>query len=841
MGLFGGSKTYVSSVLYNLAGDPLERPNFLKTAIIGQVIFPTRQGMGENLRNNYLKGPGIRLRSFFRWSLENYGPIGVPQGTLGGSMNFDRSIIAGEIPADPGMEVLVQVAEAGIGDYSYWAEQYMFENHIDLIETAWTSDINETTGDITITFVDTTTVTFTPVGFDKTKAYLYVVYSLAAPPSEDAPEVGADDVLGSSAEFTSTVGWTLLTDTLVPEAPNERRTKVYEKTEYMGQDPDPETDILYSIKSTMTQETLFDPADVEIGWVEQLTTQRLIHQEYGFAKMFIYELGSGNVTLDAIVADDIDDGEYVPFIPLRLDNQFLSTSNPELYALTKKAYKKATGGGKIEKLIEQIADNEKLSDIDYAYVMYGVSLNILDPGGREYIYRFFDKLRMQSVGDNIEYLLWKSTRTDEEAANVTYEEWKVAQSNELDPLYNTASPPRGWTSGTKPANSNRIKSSGTGGLNMNVDMTITWDSITRETGVGLAKPGAKTGEYWVQVGTTETVITDTVQTGKTSIFLTIARNAANSIVIYHQIDADNWEALEVVGAKHINNIYNNKSVDITAIEAIQDADESGFLLPLHYGTYREMSLKSSTQLSTVCAYIVFNSYQVVKLKWYQTGIFKIIVFIIVIVITIYFPPGGGAAGGILGSSAAVGAALGLTGTLALIAGAVANALAMMLLMKIVSIGATAIFGEKFGAIITAIVALVTMTVGPGLLNGQSLSAAWGGMMSAQSLIQLSMSVGNGIAGYMQASANEIYQDTQQMVKDYNKESLGIMSKFINEFGMGASLINPLGFTEAFNQGSESMQSFLDRTLMTGSDIAELSHDMLNNFTEYTLSLDPAGR
>lgn len=841
MGLFGGSKTYVSSVLYNLAGDPLKRPSFLKTAILGQVIFPTKGGMGQNLVSNYLRGPGIRVRSFFRWSLENYDAIGVPQGTLGGSMNFDRSVIAGEITPDPGMTVLVQLAEFGVADYSYWAEQWMFENHMDLIETEWTSDINEATGDITVTFEDTTTATFTPVGFDKTKVYLYIVYSQASEPFDEAPVVGAPDTLGSSAEFTDTTGWTLLSDNTAAEGPNERQTKIYEKTEYMGQDPDPDTDILYSIKSTLTQETLFDPADVEIEWVEQLTTQRLIHQEYGLARMMIYEIGSGNAVLDALVADDVDDGEYVPFIPIRVDNQFLSESyQPELYTLAKKAYKKATGGGKFDKLVDQIADNESLGDIDYAYMMYGVSLNILDQAGREYIYRFFDKLRTQQTSDNIEYLLWKSTRDNEEAANTTYEAWKAAQADSGNPLYNTAAPSVGWSSGTRPGNINRIKSNGTGGLNMNVDMSITWDSIERDTGSGLGKPGAKEGEYWIVKGLDNTTITDTIQTGRSNIFLTVARNVGNAISIYHQIDEDNWEVLKVIGAKHINTIYNNKSVETTADEAMDDEDESGFFVPLHYATYREMTLKNSTQLATVCGYIVFNCYKVVKLKWYQTGIFKIFIFVAVIAVTVLTAGSGAAPSvGLLGSSAGVGAALGFSGVMALIVGAIANAVVSMIFLKVISLGATAIFGEKFGAIIGMIAATVGMAVGTGLMNGQSMSAIWGNMMTSTNLIQLTMSVGNGVAGFMQASAQGIREDTQDLVKDYAKESKEIMEKYINEFGLGAAVINPLMFTDAFTQGSETAENFLDRTLMTGSDIAEMCHDMLTNFTDYTLSLDPA--
>jgi hypothetical protein len=93
---------------------------------------------------------------------------------------------------------------------------------------------------------------------------------------------------------------------------------------------------------------------------------------------------------------------------------------------------------------------------------------------------------------------------------------------------------------------------------------------------------------------------------------------------------------------------------------------------------------------------------------------------------------------------------------------------------------------------------------------------------------------------MQASAQGIIQDTEKLVKDYSKESKEITQKYIEEFGMNGAAISPLLYTDVFGQGTEYSDQFLERTLMTGMDIAQMSHDMLTNFPSYTLSLDPAG-
>lgn len=835
MGLFGGKKTFVSSVLYNMAGDVLERPSFLKTTVMGNIILPSGQSMGSNVTDSYIKGPGVRIRNYFRWALDNYDLIGVPQGSIGGVAELDQALILDQLTADPGKTLVLQYAQSGPADYSYWAEGWMFENHPELINSEWVSEINEATGDIEITFEDTTTASFTPVGFNPNGVYIYAIYSQAEFDAVGDTEVGPTVELGSEAEFSSTAGWTLISSDTDIFGTTE--TKVYEKTVYMGQDSDPETDIIYSEVRTMTQVRHYDLLGDPTGWDEQITIEKVIHQNFSTPSMFIYEVGTGNAELDALIYDSVNDGEYVPFIPIRIDNQFISESYyPDVYETARKAYRRVTNGEKFSKLIDKIADNESLGDIDYAYIMYGVSLNVYDNAGREYIYRFFDKLRGQQLSENLEYLTWRTQQDSYESDLADYTAWKEAQSDPLDPLYGTMSPGMPTVGSVRPNNSCRIVSNGTSSLNMNINMAITWDTIERSSGSGLAKPGAKKGDYWIDRGSLNTTIISNVQLGQGSSFAGSSSNIQNTITVYHQIDEDEWEALTVVGAKHTNTIYNNKSVVTEAGEAIDDADESSFFIPMHFATYEEMSMINRTQLATISGYIVFNCYKVVKLKWYQTGIFKIVVFIVIVAITIVFPPAGGATG-ILGSSLAVGLSLGLAGTLALIVGAIANALVAMIIAKLIMAVSVEIFGEKWGAIIGSVASAFALTAGVGLANGQSMSSIWSSMGSASNIMSITYSVGNGIAGYIQAGVKEIAQDTENLLKDYNKESRELTEKYINEFGINEIGLNPSAIMEASSIIYETSDGFLSRTLMTGSDIAEMTLDMVTNFMDYTLSTE----
>ena len=58
MGLFSGSKkTYVSSVVYNMAGPEENRANYLKTLVISNVISDHDTSMSNTITQGYLGGP----------------------------------------------------------------------------------------------------------------------------------------------------------------------------------------------------------------------------------------------------------------------------------------------------------------------------------------------------------------------------------------------------------------------------------------------------------------------------------------------------------------------------------------------------------------------------------------------------------------------------------------------------------------------------------------------------------------------------------------------------------------------------------------------------------------
>lgn len=736
MGLFGGKKTYVASTVYNMAGPEIDRIDYLKSTVGSNVISNTKFTMADTIKECYLKGPGISTRSFHRWANRegNYSMVGIPTMTIN-SPSYSVPLIESEIPHDSGETVEVSSVHYGPGEYSYWAEQWVLENHQSDFNTNWVADYDFSTNTITITWVDGTTDQFNPIDMSSGENYYFVTYSLK------------------------------------------------NSTNFLG------------------------------------------------SYMWIYKVGSGNVIMDDMPVEQPLLGQFLPYIPIRIKNEFLSpTWHADHYETIKKAYKKATRGSKIDKLIEKIADNEDLEDIDFCYMVYGVSLNCLDNSARKYLFKFFDFLRTAEIVGEAEFQGWSGNLTTYQTVYHTqrlaiddFRESGGTGGSSSDPMFTQETP----TAPPIPVNRIRIRTFGT--LETNFHMMIEWNAITKTSGTGLKEPGRKKGEVWWG-GTT------VIDSDEGALYFTdgVAEYLKENkqIELNWQKSDDEWETLTIKGLLHKNLIYDSKSVDIAAWDALEDTEESGFIVPIHYETLRSMSLIDSTQMMTAGTYLVFNSYKVVKQKWYQTGIFKIFVFIVIIVITTATM---GAGGGLLGAAASIGAALGFSGFMAVLIGAIANAIAGMILMQILTVAGTAVFGEKLGMLIATIASVIAMSVGSSLMAGQSLATAWGNMMNAQNIISLTSSVGEGISGYINASTMEIQGRTQDLVEDYEKRSAELKQQYLEEFGYGRFVFDPNLLTNNNPYGLVEMaETFLDRTLMTGMDIAEMTNGMLSDFASLTL-------
>jgi hypothetical protein len=891
MGLFSSKKKiFVATSVYNMAGDELERRNYLKDMIINNVLAPQPASWGDLINQNYLYGPGMKLRRWFKWVTKpgNYNHVGLPTGVLYGSLSLDNDLVIPQLPEDPSATILVQESHVGGGDFSWWADQWILQNEPDLIDTEFKIDYDDTTSQIVITRPDASTVSFAPVGYNQNQNYIFVNYVVAEDLADESVVTGTPT---NSDPLPSESGWDLVSTntTNVPVT-----LKTYEKVDITYSDATPpsssgpnetgSTDTNYDLierhlrkeeytgSSSTGDETasvkterytndgkkVVAVEDVDVvnedigGGVTKTTTtttytdtlvndrwyrddtQRVNIRSWSTAKIFIYQIGSGNAALDALIDESAMSGtQFFPHIPVRIDNKMISEMGPTYdaaFAQADKAYKRAVGDH-IDTLIEKVAENESLKDIDYTMVVFGVQANVIENACRKYMFRFFQKLSESQFADQSDYVTWETKKTGFEAAMQAWLDWKAAQSNESDPDFGTPEPTIPDYS-YLPSNLMRVATTGDYGSEFN--MEISWAAIEHEEFTGEAKPNVKVGEVWFQqIGFEDTLYNMYAKRGKLGEY----ESRVNVVRGYYQTSANTYERLTIINMIHKNYVYKGKSVETDFAFGLTDPEESEFIVPLHYPTFREMSLVDSTQMATACILLAFNCYKVKKIKWYQRGIFKIVLVVAVIAVSIALAPTtGGASLGILGTNIAVGSAIGLTGLAAAIAGAIANAIVAAIIMQAVSMIATGIFGAKIGLILTAIAAVVVMNVGSMFGPNGSMALNWDSLMRADNLLKMTSSVGNAYQAYVGGKIMDYQEKTADLMKEYQSNLKDIRQSYIDQGLYGNATIDPMQFVQN-NFALENSDTFLARTLLTGTDIAEMSQNLLTDFSTLTLSTE----
>lgn len=890
MGWFSKKKKiYVSSVVYNLAGGPENRVKYLPSVIATKIISNNNFSVSETLQSALIGGPGMRMRRYGQWArrTEYDKTVGMSTGKLTVGNSVDINTLTAYLQAGVDETIYIQTVDIGVADYVYWADYWLAENHPGELNDDYVVDFDELANIIYIRFGDPVTHTyqFSPVGFDSAGTYLYVSYQRVGKDVAEPIMHGDVVIVGSSSELPSVDGWvdegnvstpstieltttTKVTSSFSDGRPDESeessnvRTQDYTQTddlfssiEYVGQNPTgTEINSLRrythlmrvgaaspSSEEETTTETLPDGTikttiteviteNLVMAYAYQLDTQILIDRRWSIIQGLIYKYGSGNAELDAMFTPQVSSGTFFPFIPMRVDNRMVGPGYyTDIYNKNQKALEKATGA-KYPELQASLEVNPSLRDIDYAYVVFGVPINTKEDVSKKYIYKFFQAMRSETGSGEGELNAWKAKWAVSDNSQRTWLSWKEAQSDPTNPLFGNPEPAR---IPYPPTPNNGI---GIASPAVNYNITLYWSALAESTGTGQAWPGAKMG----QLRMTNSPLTDYEELIVSGGLSSWRPNPQYVNYITWQDGVDTWRTMAIWNLVHINMIYKGKGVYTNGWEALGDPEESGLMIPLHEGIFKSMSLVDATQMSMASGYMVLNCYKVVKQKWYQTSWFKIILVIIVIVITVLSSGTGAGSAGLLGTAASVGAALGFVGAVAIIVGTIANAVAAMLLAQLLTAGAKALFGDEVGAVVGAIASVVAISVGTSMMSGQGMAAGFSNMANAENILKLTVAAGNGLAEYVGAKTTSIMQQTQELIDQYGQDSQAIMETWERNLGLGQVLIDPTVLTDSaqqYNYVPERSGVFLSRTLLTGSDIADMTNDLLTNFTKMTLSTE----
>lgn len=876
MGLFSSKKkTYVSSSVYNLAGDINFRPDYKQVFTMKYVFGDPRASFAETINSSYLNGPGIKFRSYGRWArTQGYsnavGHKGSKIRTIG---NIDPAVLKQAIGISNNKNMLLIKSEIEGADYSYWAERYLLDNYPNMIWGSWRADIDPETYEITIIFSDNTEFIFTPTDYDPDGEYLFAQYQESEAGNNGILNVGSLINLLPNQQYPSTENFNriefevntenvvLNTVTIVKTYVNEvDPPTIEESTETVNVTGSVATSTWYKVDSTKedvdtygeyvqlkTWQYHYDNYEIKNNTTEtteivngntvvttivseelittksyRINTRKDVITKVSEAKLFIYKRDTGKPTLDVLFTNTNDMGDFIPFIPIRHESRFLSNSyQSNIKNNASKAIKKALDTS-YDEMIKKIAKTPSLNDIDYAYITFGVSLNTKEPEGRRYIYEFFTTLRSQLGSELNSYKQWKA---DYQKA---YEEWLEYSNNFNNRIFIKSRP-------APIPNRKNMSLNVRGALGYN--MTISFMDIHEKFGTGKVISSMKRGDVIIRYLGTDSFYNFIPE--RSSGITRYTRNLSQSadiISIVFQITDNTWRELKIYGLSHSNLIYRGKSVVISGTQALRDREESGFIIPLHEGIFKNIPLVKGTQLCTSCSYVVFNSYQVVKSKWYQSGIFKLVVFVVAIVVTFYT---GGAGAGLLGTNLAVGSALGFTGIAAIVAGAIANGIAAAIVSQIIQTASTELLGDELGALIGSIASIAVISIGSSIQSGQGWAVNFDKLFSPTNLIKLSGTLGNGYANKINADTAELNKKSQELLSDFQTQSEEIAKLYAQNIGYGNMLLSPFDITDAFSNTMqiESASTFISRTLLTGVDIANISQSMISNFSGITLDLN----
>ena len=306
--------------------------------------------------------------------------------------------------------------------------------------------------------------------------------------------------------------------------------------------------------------------------------------------------------------------------------------------------------------------------------------------------------------------------------------------------------------------------------------------------------------------------------------------------LHWQVSSTEWKTMSIEGAISSLPGLPGDGAKVSLWSVVNSTEDVGFIFPLHEPTLKQMSRLKAIEICQEVMNLIVGSYTLINTSSLLGGI----LFFIAATLLVAFPPS--AAGvGLLGTNAAVGTAVGFAGSAAVLAGFVVNAVAAIIVMKIITKTSVLVFGDKLGSLIGAVVGFATVTVGTGLMNGQNMSSIWNSLGSATNIMALTNAVGSGMSGYISAAINDIQAELADLEESYDTKSKELQQAYADNLGYANSIFDPMGLTNSpLGYSLESPTQFINRTLLTGSDIADISLGMITNFADLTLSTELPG-
>lgn len=436
-----------------------------------------------------------------------------------------------------------------------------------------------------------------------------------------------------------------------------------------------------------------------------------VKQGVSHKETFIYLYGSGvNSKLDNLFTYGDKFGEHIPRIYARLGGRKLNDEEFE----DSTEYKSMVGicrqmGMNWKNWVDEVHKSVgSLDSVTQIYMTYSLPANTEDPLVQDYLFNYFETIygKLPNVKATTNY-------------------------GDLNRDY--------LAGGSKQGQSYEIKDNG-------YTQRVRFDSIAYQDIAGSLGP----------VGTTQSGMSDKLvqvgRPGSTSSF----RPFSKVTMHYYrkQLTTTTYREYVVYGLSTEEIVEGGNTT-----RASGEAEE--LLLPIDLSIEHGFNMRQLEELYTKAMYIVLNTLQVVKTKWYQTGIFKAIMFIIAVVVSYFYPPAGVAMYSWMAAAYAVVQAV-VIGLLIQVA--------VKLLVKLgVDVGAAA-----------AIVAIVALIYGG--FTALTKTTGIGGVTTIQ-ILQISSQAFSASSQGFALQTQEAIKDFNSLMADLSAEEAEIQRK-AKELGMG---------------------------------------------------------
>lgn len=322
---------------------------------------------------------------------------------------------------------------------------------------------------------------------------------------------------------------------------------------------------------------------------------------------------------------------------------------------------------------------------------------------------------------------------------------------------------------------------------------------------------------------------------------------------WRQNTPDTWEYVQVSGyTTTFTSIKNGKSYTLASngwLDKVWETENvkrncSKNLLPISMTVLKQICIADWTDCVQYIRNVGATAYKVVKKKWYQTGLFKFIMIIIVIIIIVVASYFGGPAGSAASSAAGAGI-LGAAYTLlwnVLISVAVSAAVAIVCKLILAPI-LTNLFGDLIGGILTAIVQIVVTYYCIGLTDITDISntSLLNEFSNPTTWLTLAKAGLEGYSNMLNEKLESINIKNQQLQDTVNRTQSLIASAW-QELGVGSALSRTTGTAimaqNVAQSAVESPEKYFERTLTSGSDIAEKTLYVVEEFPNILLQQRP---